>query len=147
MEDEHESQGFLDKNRIILAYLNESFAIAGLRKNLTNLVREIDFLPDAIVIDDIDFGVASRDRFEEFKEIAEEFQVEIWFSALAPDGAEVHEHGIPSSRDNLDDLFDIIIQLSSTPDGLFLRLLKGRTNEVIHDATMRLDPTTFLAMG
>ena len=83
MENEYEVRTPLDKNRIILAYLKESFDLERLRKNLKNLIEEIDFIPDTLVVDGVDFAEAGRDIFEGFKGIAKEFDLEVWFSALS----------------------------------------------------------------
>lgn len=147
MENEYEVRTLLDKNRVILAYLKESFDLNRLRKNLTNLIKEIDFTPDTLVVDGVDFAEAGRDIFEGFKGIAKEFNLEVWFSALSHRHiTEVNERGIPFPCNNLDDLFSLIIQLNSTQSGVFLKLLKDHASEGIPDVMLRLDPNNFLAM-
>ena len=147
MEDVYEVRTRLDKNRIILAYLKESFDLNRLRKNLNNLVSEIDFVPDTLIVDGIDFAESGRDIFEGFKRIAKDFKLEVWFSALSHRHiTEVNERGIPFPCNNLDDLFSLIIQLSSTQSGVFLKLLKDHDIEPIPDSMVRLDPNNFLAM-
>jgi hypothetical protein len=147
IEKEHEVRDLVDKNRIILAYLKESFDLTRLRRNLYNLVREIEFVPHTLIVDGIDFTETRRDIFEGFKRAAEEFQVEVWFSALSPkDIEEVNERGIPFPCDTLDDLFSLIIQLSSSQAGVFLTLLKDHDREPLPGDTVRLDPNTFLAI-
>ena len=147
IEDEYEVRVLIDKNRIILAYLKESFDLTRLRENLNNLVREIDFIPDTLIVDGPDFAETGREVFEEFRRIAQEFQVEVWLSALTHRHiTEVNERGIPFLCNNLDDLFNLVIQLYSTQSGVFLRLLKDHDREGIPDAVIRLDPNSFLAM-
>ena len=54
---------------------------------------------------------------------------------------------IPMKRlGELDDLFGLIIQLQPDPTGVFLKLLKDHDNPTIPDASVRLDPNTFLAL-
>ena len=147
MENVYEVRTRLDKNRIILAYLKESFDLNRLRKNLNNLVSEIDFIPDTLIVDGIDFAESGRDIFEGFKRIAKDFKLEVWFSALSHRHiTEVNERGIPFPCNNLDDLFSLIIQLSSTQSGVFLKLLKDHNIERIPDAMVRLDPNNYLVM-
>ena len=146
MDDEYETRMILDRNRMILAYLNKSFEIKRLRENLKNLVEHIDFTPDTLIVDGLDFENADREIFEDIKEVATEFNVEIWFSALSHRHIEdVNEKGIPHPCNQLDDLFNIIIQLQPTQSGIFLKLLKDHDNQVPSDASVRLDPNTFLA--
>jgi len=147
MEDEHEIRMLFERNRMILAYLNQSFEIGRLRENLKNLAEKIEFTPDTLIVDGLDFEKGGRDIFEGFKKIAVEFQVEIWFSALSHRHiAAVNERGIPYPCNHLDDLFSIIMQLHPTQSGILLELLKDHESEVVSDNSVRLDPNTFLAM-
>ena len=148
MDDEYEVRMLLERNRMILAYLQQSFQIKRLTENLKNLVEKIDFVPDALIVDGVDFEKVGRDVFEGFKEIAEQFKVEIWFSARTHRHiTDVNERGIPYPCHELDDLFNIIIQLQPTQSGIVLRLLKDHDAEVKSDASVRLDPNTFLVMA
>jgi len=145
IENEYEVRTRLDKNRIILAYLKESFGLSRLRKNLRNLVKEIGFAPDTLVVDGVDFAGAGRDMFEGFKGMAKEFNLEVWFSALSHRHiTEANERGIPFPCNNLDDLFSLIILLYSTQSGVFLKLLKDHESEAVPDAMVGLDPDNFL---
>ncbi len=147
MDDEYEKKMLLERNRMILAYLSQSFEIGRLRENLRNLIEHIEFTPDIIIVDGLDFVKAGREIFEGFKEVAIEFQIEIWFSALSHRHIDdVNERGIPHPCNHLDDLFSIIIQLQSTQSGIFLNLLKDHDTRVMPNARVRLDPNTFLAM-
>ena len=148
MDDEYEVRMLLERNRMILAYLQQSFQIKRLRENLKNLVEKIDFVPDALIVDGVDFEKVGRDVFEGFKEIADQFKVEIWFSARTHRHiTDVNERGIPYPCHELDDLFNIIIQLQPTQSGIVLKLLKDHDAEVKPDASVRLDPNTFLVMA
>ena len=147
MKNEHEIRMLFERNRMILSYLNQSFEIGRLRRNLKNLVANIELNPDTLIVDGLDFSRAGRDIFEGFKEIAGEFQVEIWFSALSHRHiTEVNERGIPYPCNHLDEFFSIILQLQPSQSGIFLKLLKDHENEIAGDAGVRLDPNTFLSM-
>lgn len=147
IENESEVRARLDKRRIILAYLRRSFDLTRLRESLTNLVREADFIPGTLIVDGIDFGETGRDVFEGFKEIAKEFDLEAWFSALSHRHiAEVNERGIPFPCNKVDDLFSLIFQLYATQSGIFFRFLKDHDSELIPDAVVRLDPDNFLVV-
>ena len=112
MDNEDEVRVLFERNRMILAYLNQSFEIRRLRENLKNLVEKIEFMPDALIVDGLDFQKAGREVFEGFKEIASQFEVEIWLSALTHRHiTDLNERGIPYPCNQLDDLFNIIIHL------------------------------------
>jgi hypothetical protein len=145
--NDDEIRMLLGKNRMILAYLNQSFEINRLRGNLKNLSEKAAFSPNTIIVDGLNFEKAERDLIKGFKKVAEEFQVEIWFSALSHRHmAEVNERGIPYPCHHLDDLFSLIIHLEPLPSGLFLKLLKDQDNPTIRDISIQLDPNTLLAL-
>ena len=148
LPDEYDHRLLIDKNRMILAYLNQSFQIDRLRANLANLSANMAFTPGALILDGLDFATAQRNLFEGLKALAEEFKVEIWFSALTHRHiTEVNERGIPYPCHQLDDLFSLIIQLEPEPSGVFLRLLKDHDNSTLPDTHVQLDPNTFLLSG
>ena len=144
--EEMEDRMLLDRNRMILAYINRSFEIQRFRENLNNLKERLEFSPDSIIVDGLDFEGIERIILEDFKKIAIEFDIEIWFSALSHRHiTEVNERGVPYPCDKVDDLLSIIIQLEPTQSGVFLKLLKDHDNAVTPDMRVRLDPNTFLA--
>ena len=146
-ENEDEIRMLIERNKMILVYLNQSFEIGRLRENMKNLIEKMEFIPDTLIVDGLDFEKAERELFEGLKEVATEFEVEIWFSALCHRHiTEVNEKGIPYPCNHLDDLFSIIIQLQPTQSGISLKLLKDHESEVMPDASVMLDPNTFLAM-
>jgi len=146
IEDDTESRMLLERNRMILAYMNNSFKINRLKGNLNNLKDNIDFIPDILIVDGLDFEKAERDIFEGFGELAKEYDVEIWFSALSHRHiTEKNEKGVPYPCSRVDDLISVIIQLDPCDDGIFLKLIKDHDNQVNADSKIRLDPNTFLA--
>jgi KaiC/GvpD/RAD55 family RecA-like ATPase len=51
LKDERETRTLMEKNRMILAYLNQSFDLRRLRENLKNLSEKAGFRADALVVD------------------------------------------------------------------------------------------------
>ena len=138
----------IEKDRMILAYLKQSFDTERLRASLKNLKNELDFKASTLIVDGLDFESAERSLFEDFKQIAAEFNVEIWFSALSHRHIEdVNERGIPYPCHRDDDLFSIIMQLKTEPQAVSLQLLKDHDNPTLTDISVRLDPGTFLSKG
>jgi hypothetical protein len=147
LKNENETRMILEENRMILAYLKQSFEIGRLQENLKNLREKVEFNPDTLIVDGLDFGKAERGLFEGFKEIAAQFQVEVWFSALSHRHiTEVNERGIPYPCNHVDDLFGVIIQLLPSQSGIFLKLLKDQEGKPKSDVKLRLDPENFLAI-
>ena len=144
LKGEEELKMIVDRNRMILAY-RQSFGIPRLRQNIRNLVDKIDFVPEAMIVDGLDFEKTSPEIFQGFKDLAGEFQVEIWFSALSdPQKKECLEGSIPQACRQVDRFLSVIVQLQPTPSAILLRLLKDHENPVGPDASLELDPNTFL---
>jgi len=147
IKDDSEYRTLIDKNRMILAYLNHSFDLRRLQANLKNLTEQLQFRPDALIVDGLDFEEAERELFEGLKTIAQESSLEIWLSALSHRHiTETNERGIPHPCNKLDDLLSIILQLKPETSGLFLSLLKDHDGLGNPDISVKLDPNTFLAL-
>lgn len=148
IEDDYEYRILMEKNRMTLAYLNQSFDLERLEANLKNLTERLDFKPETLIVDGLDFEKAERAVFEGLKKIALEFETEIWFSALSHRHiTETNERDIPYPCDKFDDLFTIIIQLQPEQAGIFLKLLKDNDRYQIPENSIKLDPNTFLALN
>jgi len=147
IRDEEEMRLMIERNRMILSYMRGSFSVDRLRKSLKNLEQNLSFKPQAMVVDGLDFGDITRELLQDLKELSAELGTETWFSALSHrHKTERNQRGIPYPCHKFDDLFEIIIHLAPTPQGVYLRLLKDRGNPVAPDAAVRLDPNTFLVM-
>jgi hypothetical protein len=145
LKDERETRSLMEKNRMILAYLNQSFDLRRLGENLKNLSEKAGFKPDALVVDGLDFSKAGADTFEAFGSLARDYEAEIWFSALSHRHiSEVNERGIPYPCNKVDHLFGIILHLEPAPSGIRLKILKDHDREVTPQDSLILDPSTYL---
>jgi hypothetical protein len=148
LKDERETRTLMEKNRMILAYLNQSFDLRRLRENLKNLSEKAGFRADALVVDGVDFSKAGADTFEAFKALAREYETEIWFSALSHRHiADVNERGIPYPCNQVDHIFSIVLQLEPASSGVRMKLLKDHDREVKPEDVLILDPSTFLTLA
>ncbi len=146
ISDETEGRMLLESNRMILAYLNDSFEIDRLRKNLQNLKDQIGFAPEVLIVDGVDFEKVEAETMEAFKKVAEEFDVEIWFSALSHRHiTDKNEKGVQYPCSRVDEYLSVIIQLDPGESGILLKMIKDHDNPVSSDSSIRLDPNTFLA--
>ena len=146
IRDETEGRMLLERNRMILAYLHKSFEIDRLRRNLNNLREQIEFIPDILIVDGLDFEKVDAETMQGFKNVAVEFNVEIWFSALSHRHiTDKNEKGIPYPCNRVDEFLSVVIHLDPGESGIFLRLIKDHDYEVNDDSYIRLDPNTFLA--
>ena len=148
MKNEHDMKALIDKNRMILAYLNQSFELRRLKDYLKNLAEKVGFTPDALIMDGLDFSKMGRDLFEGFKDIAQTYQIEIWFSALTQkESSGLNNKGIPYPCSRFADLFSIILLLEPTQTEAVLKLLKDHDDRPVSDHQLELDPNTFLVIA
>ena len=148
LKNPSEIKAQIEKNRMILAYLNQSFDLRRMRENLKNLSDKVGFVPSTLIVDGLDFSRAGADMIEGLKTLAQDFQVEMWFSALStgtPDNTETQ--GIPAPADKFQQFFSIVIELQPTQSAVELRLLKDHESTELLDKKVLLDPKTFLARG
>ncbi|MDY6880944.1 MAG: ATPase domain-containing protein [Thermodesulfobacteriota bacterium] len=143
--DESEAHALVEANRMILAFMNQSFDIKRLLANLKNLRESLQFQARSLIIDGLDFKSGGKPLFQGLKEIAAEFQLEVWLSALSHRHInDVNERGVPYPCHEFEEFFSIIIQLQPQAEGVFLRLLKDHDSTEISKTLIRLDPNTFL---
>jgi hypothetical protein len=146
-EEDEASRLMIDRNRMILAYINRSFDLDRLASNLGNLKDNMDFDPDALIVDGLDFETVDRSLIEGFKSLAGDWGLEVWFSALSHRHIEqTNDRGIPFPCQELDDLFSLIVQLVPEREGIFLKLLKDHDNPSIRETGVVLDPNSFLVL-
>ena len=101
------------------------------------------FRPDIIVVDRFPFGVPAREPLLELKSFAEKHRLRIWFFVTT------HRHemptpgGIPAALSNIDDLFEVILQLEPSCSDILIRSFRGiAANDV--QSSLCLDPATML---
>jgi len=145
MKEDDDVQQLLENNRIILSYVNKSFELPRLRAQLDNLKEALNFSPDVLFVDGMDFESTAPAVFKDFETLALELKAEIWFSALSHRHmAEVNERGIPYPCDKVDHMFSVILHLQPEEGGLYLKLLKDGENDSGSGRKVRLDPSTFM---
>jgi hypothetical protein len=145
MKENDEFRQLVERNRIILAYVNKSFELTRLRVQLENLKESLEFSPDVLLVDGMDFVSSSSEFFKDFAKLAGELNAEIWFSALSHRHIfEVNERGIPYPCDKVDDMFSVILHLQPEEGGLYLKLLKDQGNDSVSGRKVRLNPSTFM---
>jgi len=148
IKNEHEIKASVEKNRMILSYLNQSFKIQRLKEYLKNLREKVGHFPDTLIVDGLDFSKAERAVFEGLKEIAETSKVEIWLSALAgKEPLNVNERGIPYPCSRFDDLLSVILLLEPTQSEILVKLLKHPDESATKGLQLKLNSNTFLAIN
>ena len=134
----------MERNRMIHTYAGKSFTIDKLRHSINFLKENAQFDPACVIIQGFDFERATLADMEAFRQLAGEFNVEMWMSAITHRGVPSNEHGIPEPVAKLASAIAVIVQMADNSDGVQLSLLKDHDNPNVAKLTLALDPSTML---
>jgi hypothetical protein len=134
----------MERNRIIHTYAGKSFTIHKLRHSINFLREYAHFDPACLILEGFDFERATVADMEAFRDLAGEFNVEMWVSAVTHRGVPLNEHGIPEPVAKLASAIAVIVQMTDDSDGVRLSLLKDHDNPNVAKLTLALDPSTML---
>ena len=81
---------------------------------------------------------------EALRQLAVEFNVEMWMSALMHRGVPSDEHGITEPVAKLAAAIAVIVQMEDGSGAVQLSLLKDHDNPNVAKLTLALDPSTML---
>jgi methyl coenzyme M reductase beta subunit len=134
----------MERNRMIHTYAGKSFTIHKLRHSINFLKDYVHFDPACLLLQGFDFERATLADIEAFRELAAEFNVEMWMSAMTHRGVPTNADGIPEHIAKLASAIAVIVQMSDHTDGVHLSLLKDHDNPNVAKLTLALDPSTML---
>ena len=145
LDNSNELKGKIENNLIIMSYTNNTFSIDKMKSGIKNTTTQGKFAPNLIIVDGFNFENASSADIKSFKEIAEEFNLEIWFSAQTHRENKIFdEHNLPGPYSIFQELLSVIVLLSPIKDAVFLKLLKDHNNLDLSNLHIKLDPQTLL---
>lgn len=134
----------MERNRIIHTYAGKSFTIHKLRHSVKFLREYVQFDPACMIVEGFDFDRAALADIEAFRELAREFNVEMWMSAVTHRGVRLNENGIPEPLAKLAPAIAVIVQMADGSNGVHLSLLKDHDNPDVAKLALVLDPSTML---
>jgi hypothetical protein len=134
----------MERNRIIHTYAGKSFTIHKLRHSINFLKEYAHFNPECLILQGFDFERAVPADLEAFRQLAAEFNVEMWMSAITHRGVPTNERGIPQHVAKLSSAIAVIVEMADHSDGVHVSLLKDHDNPKVAKLTLALDPSTML---
>ena len=134
----------MERNRIIHTYAGKSFTIHKLRHSINFLREYAHFDPACLILEGFDFERATVTDLDAFREIAQEFNVEMWMSAVTHRGVPSDAHGVPEPIAKLASSIAVIVQMTDHSDGVHVSLLKDHDNPNVAKLMLALDPETML---
>lgn len=129
--------------RFIMTFKVEGFSVPKLEERLTDLKEQNIFSPQMVLIDGFHFNERSRISLTEFKRLAQNHSVHVWFSVKTHRHETQDPDGMPASLLDVSDLFDIVIQLRPEGKKIHVMTLKGGPPDSDRP-TLFLDPATML---
>lgn len=134
----------MERNHTIHTYAGNSFTIAKLRQSIDFLKDNAHFDPACLIIQGFDFEKATVEDLQAFRQLAKDYNVELWMSAVTHRGGAANELGIPEPLGKLAGEIAVIVQMTDNKDGVHLSLLKDHDNPKVAALTLALDPETML---
>jgi KaiC/GvpD/RAD55 family RecA-like ATPase len=131
------------RNRIIMNFSQDDTHIDKIRNNIALITKNGKFSVDTIIVDGYNFNKASVDDFKDFKRLAKEHDIELWFSAsLKDNGAD--DHGIPEVLNPFINDISILISLEPKEEFVQFTLVKDHDAVPVSKLHLTLDPKILL---
>jgi hypothetical protein len=134
----------MERNRILHTYAGKSFTIHKLRHSVNFLKEYANFSPACVILEGFDFERASMEDIQAFRELAAEFNAEMWLSAVRHRDLPVDGNGIPQSLAKFSSAISVIVQLKDDSNGVQVSILKDHENPEVAKVALALDPSTML---
>jgi hypothetical protein len=135
----------LVRHRIILNFKQDGISATRVKKSLLSIIDGAQFHADIIVVDGYDLAISNSEEFSLFKQLAEELQVELWFSTtLHREDHSINEAGVPTAIESFMPSVAILIMLDPQDDYIHLTLVKDHDVAPNRDLHLKLDPQILL---
>jgi hypothetical protein len=144
VQDRAEILTVVERNKQIYTYPAGEFGPKRLRSTLTFLRDHAEFVPQLIELQGWpNFESVTPEEVNDLREVAREFECEIWCTAHTHVVEETDDRGVPSWLTRFDDELSAIIELEPESDHLRLKFIKtpGDNPEGVH---LEFDPRSML---
>lgn len=133
------------KHRVIMNFRQDGVFAEQVNKSVFSMIKEGRFSADCVIIDGYDISKISKEDFAGFKKLAEDLQIEIWFSVTLPKEGHIFDNSsIPSLLSKYIDDVAILIFLEPKEQFIHLKLLKDHDSTVQNEMHLKLDPQILL---
>jgi hypothetical protein len=134
----------MERHRMIHTYAGGTFTTDKLRHSMQFLKDVAHFEPACLILQGFAFEQATLADIESLRQLAAEFNVELWMSALTHRGAASDERGIPEPIAKFAPAIAVIVQMTDDNGVVKLSLLKDHDNPNVAKLALALDPSTML---
>jgi len=130
-------------HRFIMTFRAEGFSIPKMEERLTDLVEQKIFVPRLLIVDGLSFDEPLRDSLSDLKHFSRLYGMRVWFTIRTHRHEDPGPSGVPKQLSDMEDLFEVALQLVPVGEEILVKVLKGLTLPAEH-AQLVLDPTTML---
>jgi len=134
----------MERHRIIHTYAGGKFTLDKLRHSIQFLKDVAHFEPACVILQGFSFENAVSADVEALRQLAAEFNVELWMSALTHRGVAADAHGIPEPVAKFASVISVVVQMTDDHGTVKLSLLKDHDNPDVAKLALELDPSTML---
>jgi len=135
----------IERNRHIQTYMDASFGFDRLAATLKLLRESMEFVPQVLILDRLDFDRMRGDDLRQLRETAAETGAEIWMSCRTHRDAPRPEPGqFPKPATGLEEYIDLAFDLVPQDRKVRLHVLKDDQRWLNEDLNILLNPKTLL---
>jgi hypothetical protein len=135
----------MERRRYIHTYVGRSFHLDRMREALELLRDAMDFVPQVIILDRMEYTELDAPMVEDLRALAQEAGAELWMACRThregPQGEPGH---LPPPADAFEDHVDLAFRLDPHDAKVRLHVLKDRQEMIGEDLNILLDPQTLL---
>ncbi|MBW2650056.1 MAG: cytoplasmic protein [Deltaproteobacteria bacterium] len=131
-------------HRFIMTFRVAGFSVPRLKERLADLTGQDIFHPDMVIIDGLKFNESARECLADLKKLAEEQSFHAWFSVHTHRHEETSSDSIPLPLLDVEDLFDIALQLQPVGTDIHVKPLKGPSKVISGLSPLVLDAASML---
>lgn len=130
-------------HRFIMTFRVEGFTVPKLEERLTDLMEQDIFIPQMMLIDGLPFDGSAPAPLTELKALARKYGLHAWFTVRTHRHEEPGPGGVPVQLQQVENLFDVAIQLVPVGKQVQVKTLRGPQGAADHPDII-LDPSTML---
>lgn len=138
----------IERRRHIHTYVGGSFSAARLQAALDLVAGAMQFDPDVVVLDRIEFAELEASELERVRNIAAGVGAELWMACRTHrDGPPPKPGHLPPPADRFEDLVDLAFRLDPYDAKIRLHVVKDQRQMLDKDLNVVLDPQTMLLVS
>ncbi len=134
----------VERQRRIYSYRKPAFSVAKLGEALVFMREYSDFVPDAIMIDGLDFANTTPADLAEVRELARNSDAEVWMSAVTTRDSDRNARGVPEPVAHVESEIDVVLTMAHDGKSVHVGLRKDHDSDEASELRLALDPTTML---